>query len=601
MEHLLEPVEQSNELLQDGEKVLVVDDFPEIVLLLQEFLASEDIPAIMATSAAELQKKITENNVALVLLDIGLPDADGQSLIPMLKEQNRDLSIVMLTAVNDLQTALSCIRHGADDYLTKPVNFADLLSTLHRTLEKRRLTINNRLYQRQLEQARFRLQLAHELANRMNTAFLSLVELDGILQAILIGITAESGLQFNRAFLALFNDEETVLEGRMAIGPANREDGGRIWQNIQDLELDFHDLLSCSDVLASDVEVNRIVKAMQVDAADDSHIFMKAVRTRKPIQVQNGKCEYPVPIELIGLLQEESFVIVPLFSSSRSLGVIVADHFITRQPITSDRIHALESFASQASLAIEHCRLYMDMENKISELESMAAELEKNKNLLVDAERYSAVGHMAAQLAHSIRNPITSIGGTARLLARKTDNPEWLQFLNMMTAEAEKVETILENLFGFVERIQPQFKHIDLVPIVRKSLLLHASLFKEKNIKNRLVAPDHELSLFVDPELLQTALVHLIRNSIDAMADGGELTITIISEEDMIRILLVDTGVGIKKSNLSQVADPFFTTKTVGAGMGLALVQKIIEDHHGTFQIQADDGGGTKVVIRLPV
>ena len=80
------------------------------------------------------------------------------------------------------------------------------------------------------------------------------------------------------------------------------------------------------------------------------------------------------------------------------------------------------------------------LERKIQELEEVTSELAKNKDLLVEAERYSAVGHMAAQLAHSIRNPITAIGGTARLLARKIENRDWLQFLGMMASEAEKIE-----------------------------------------------------------------------------------------------------------------------------------------------------------------
>ena len=97
--------------------------------------------------------------MALVLLDIGLPDADGTKLLPELKQHYPDLAVIMLTAVTDLQTALACLRYGADDYLTKPVHFTDLLTTLRRVLEKRRLTIRNRQYQRQIEQATFRIQL----------------------------------------------------------------------------------------------------------------------------------------------------------------------------------------------------------------------------------------------------------------------------------------------------------------------------------------------------------------------------------------------------------------------------------------------------------
>lgn len=592
--------QQRDELLQNDEVVVIVDDFPDIVELLQEFLNNEGIPTITAGSAAKLEQTLQERPVALVLLDIGLPDADGMELLPALRQQHADLSIVMLTAVNDLQTALSCMRLGADDYLAKPVHFTDLLTTLQKVLEKRRLKINNRLYQQQLEQARFRLQLAHELAIRMNTAFLSLVELDEILQAILVGITAEEGLQFNRAFLALFNDAGTRLEGRMAIGPGNREDGNRIWRHIEELQLDFQDLLSSSNVLVSDAEVNRIVKAISVASEDEQHLFMRAIHTRQPVNVVGGKCAFEVPVELIGLLQEDSFVVVPLFSSNRSLGVIVADHYVSRQTITHERIKELESFASQASLAIEHCHLYMDMDQKIKELEAMTRELEKNKDLLVESERYSAVGHVAAQLAHNIRNPITSIGGTARLLTRKTDDPEWLQFLNMMTSEAEKIEGILEDLFSFVETAQPDFAQVPLYSVINRSLLLHYHGLQERGIHHTLVLPEQEPVLCIDQQLMQKVMVHLLRNAIEAMPEGGELQVEVQVHDNDVQIIITDSGLPAGGAESEGERGQHFTAMTVGTSMGLALVQRIIDDHHGSLTVQTWKNGGTRAVVTLP-
>ncbi|PID72512.1 MAG: histidine kinase [Desulfobulbus propionicus] len=595
-----EPPGQSEELLQNDEVVVIVDDFSDLVHLLQEFLTNEHLPVITACSAAELRTALAQHHVALVLLDIGLPDANGMELLPELVE-HPDLSVIMLTAVSDLQTALSCMRLGADDYLTKPVNFADLLATLNKVLEKRRLKINNRLYQHQLEQARFRLLLSHELALKMNSAFLSVVELDEILQAILVGITAEEGLQFNRAFLALFNDEGTTLQGRMAIGPASREDGGHIWKNIEALNLDFHDLLSCSNVLVSDREVNRIVKALQVDVEDEEHIFIKAVKTRKPINVVQGKCSFAVPLELMGLLQEDSFVVVPLFSSTRSLGVIIADHYISNKPITDGRIKALESFASQASLAIEHCHLHMDMKQKIQQLESMARELEKNKDLLVESERYSVVGHVAAQLAHNIRNPITSIGGTARLLAKRTHDSEWLQFLNMMTSEAEKIEGILEDLFNFVESVQPDFQQVALFSLLNKSILLHYNSLKENRIQHSLHLPEDDLLIYMDERLMQKVFVHLLRNAIEAMPGGGELTVEVSVEKGKVMVSIADTGKTYCRDGENPKQAASFTTQTAGVSMGLALVHRILEDHQGSLVIQEGENGGTKALVTLPM
>lgn len=592
-----------DELLEADEFIVIVDDFADIVRLLQEFLQQQGFSTITAATGAELRRHLATKKIALVMLDIGLPDADGTALIPELKQDVADLAIIMLTAVTDLQTALACLRFGADDYLTKPVHFADLLVTLRKVLEKRRLKIRNREYQRQIEEARFRIQFNHELAMKMNTAYLSTVELDEILHAILVGITAEEGLQFNRAFLALFDPSGQILEGRLAIGPGNREDGGRIWEDIQRRKLGLHDLLegSHSDGAELDTEVNRIVRALKVNILDTEHILLRAVRERQSLHVINGSCDYPVPIELLGLLREDTFVVVPLFSPSRSLGVIIADHFVVRKPITREQISALESFAGQASLAIEHCRLYMAMQRKIKELEAVTSELEKNKDLLIEAERYSTVGHMAAQLAHSIRNPITAIGGTARLLARKTENQDSLQFLDLMISESERIEKTLEDLFAFVDRVKPVLEKTHLLPLVRRSLLLHFNIFQEQEIRQEVVLPEDDPLINADPRLIQQAFVHLIRNSVEAMPRGGVLVIEVRPEESRVEIIIRDSGEGLGSIHPSRAADPFFTTKMIGTGMGLTLVKRIVEDHNGSLRLESrKNGHGTIATVILP-
>lgn len=590
-----------HELLEDEECILIVDDSLEFTRLVQDFLHKNNLPAVTAHSADALHRQLTMSNVALVLLDIGLPDGDGANLIPELKQRYPDLAVIMLTAVSDVYTALACLRQGADDYLVKPVQFPDLHSALHRVLEKRRLTIRNRHYQRRIEQANFRIQLAHDLALKMNTAYLGTTELDEVLHAILVGITAEEGLGFNRAFLALFDEDGALLKGRSAIGPANREEGSRIWQEIQDQKLGLHDLIARlrDDSNTMNVEVNRIARALQVDALNSEHVLIRAVRERRSINVVNGQSEFSVPLELLGLLQEDTFVVVPLFSPSRALGVIIADHFVSRHPIDEEQIKALEGFASQASLAIEHCRLHTAMQRKMNELEAVAAELQKNKDLLIDAERYSALGHMAAQLAHSIRNPITAIGGTARLLARKIENKEWLRFLSMMAGEAEKIEKILEDLFVFVEQTKPEMERVSLLPLIGQSLLLYYKTLNERGIRQNLVLPEHDLELLIDPRQIQQALVHLFRNSIEAMPLGGELTVSVEVEDKQVRIIIHDTGKGLSRGTVEYATDPFFTTKVVGTGMGLTIVRRIVEEHGGELVLQSS-GNGMRATIVLP-
>jgi len=585
-------------LLDGDECIVIVDDSPDLVCLVQDFLGQRGLTVVAAGSADELRGRLAKDKVALVLLDIGLPDADGTALLPELKREHPDLAVIMLSAVTDLETALACLRYGADDYLTKPVRFNDLLATACRVLEKRRLTIRNRLYQRQIEQATFRIQLAHALAMKMNIAYLSTTELDEILHAILVGITAEEGLQFNRAFLALFDRSGVILQGRMAIGPGSLPAELSLTATAD--QPPDPDPDARQRALEAHAAINRIVQALRVEARDSDHLLIRAVRSRQSINVVAGQCAHAVPLELLGLLQEDSFVIVPLFSPSRALGVIIADHFVSRAPISEEQIQALESFASQASLAIEHCRLYMAMQRKIKELEDVTSELQKNKDLLVETERYSALGHMTARLAHSIRNPITAIGGTARLLARKIDNPEWLRFLSMMTGEVEKIEKTLEELSNFVEQSKPMLEQTHLLPLIRKALLLHFNALNERGIQKTVLFPGHDPLVKVDPRQMQQALVHLIRNSIEAMPQGGELTVSVMHKNGSVVIVLSDTGRELDREDTGREADPLHTTRIIGAGMGLALVRRIVQDHGGKLILESGGNGGTQATIVLP-
>jgi signal transduction histidine kinase len=425
-----------------------------------------------------------------------------------------------------------------------------------------------------------------------------------VLQAILVGITAGEGLQFNRAFLALFDQDHQVLQGRLAIGPSSWEEAGRVWEGIKIKDLHLNDIIqNFKDSLqGTDQEVNRIIKELSIPATDSGHTLIRACAERKTILVEHGKAEdYPVNSQLLELLQADTFIIVPLFSPSQSLGVLIADNFITHRPISEGDIGDLQIFASQASLAIEHSYLYTKMLFKMHELEAVSQELEKNKDLLVEAERYTALGHMSAQLVHAIRNPITSIGGTARLLSKRVTDPEILKFLNVLAQDAAKIESTLEDLFNFVTESEPQKSWQPLFPLIRKSVLLLYGSMKKQGVSYQLNLNEPDPSLFIDGQRIRQMLLHLLRNGIEAMPNGGLLEVSVKQEPEHVTILITDSGTGIMNNNMAKVTDPFFTTKIYGTGMGLTLVKKIVAEHQGTFSLQPGNVCGTVATVILPI
>jgi signal transduction histidine kinase len=462
--------------------------------------------------------------------------------------------------------------------------------------------------------------------------------LDEILRAILVGITAEEGLGFNRAFLAMFDEKETILEGRLAIGPSCREEAGRVWAEMREKRYNFLDIVQNLKTTChqGDIGVNRIVADMEIPVTHKDNILIRSALERRSIKVDsnngcipiaierrmrnlffyhdggetfpferrseaNGEAAYSIPHDLISLLGEDSFVVVPLYSPRRSFGVIIADNFVTRQPLSEGHINSLELFASQASLAIEHSNLYIDMQLKIGELQALNHELDKNKDLLVAAERYSALGQMAAQLVHAIRNPVTSIGGVSRILTKKIADEDVLKYLHVIIKETERLESTLADLFDFVTDRELQKERIPLYTVIKKTVMLVQNTISDKSITLEYALPGHELELDLDLAQFRQMFLHLVRNAIDAMPNGGTLSINVIQENGFAVIRIADTGMGIPNGYIDHAKDPFFTTKTYGTGMGLALVERVVKAHGGEFHLMRREAGGMEARIHFPL
>ncbi len=446
--------------------------------------------------------------------------------------------------------------------------------------------------------------------NELNEILHSTYDLDKIFQTVLIAITAGEGLRFNRAFLCLVDEKQGVLKGHLAIGPANKEEAGRLWKELEHSYGSLRDIVEFYRINFSgtDAAVNRMVQRILVPLKQKNHLLVSSLHQHQPFLVRNGRClekpELDLRIDdqdLCKILGVRSFVVVPLFSLRGDIGVIIADNAITEREISKHEISSLKLLAHQTSLAIENVRLYNRLEERLRELEKAYQRLEESTRKLVRVERLAAIGEMSARVAHEIRNPLVSIGGLARLMEKKLppDSP-LREHAQLISEQISQLETILDNILNIARPKKPQMKAVNLHEVFHQVLLVMDRALQSRKIHVRVKFDCSSSLVLGDERLLHQAFLNLVQNSLEAMGENGELTVETRCQDDRVEVILHDTGSGIPSEVLNRVYEPFFTTKSHGTGLGLAIVREIIENHRGEIQLSSVPDRGTTVRILLP-
>jgi signal transduction histidine kinase len=428
-------------------------------------------------------------------------------------------------------------------------------------------------------------------------------DLNEILQAVLVGVTIGEGLGFNRAFLFQLDTEKEYMEGKLAIGPASHEDAGRIWAEISKKQLSLFEILDdVKETFYNGVNpLNQLARQIKVPLSEKDHILVRAVNERRAFWV-GGKSENGsvAPEDLVKILGMGEFAVAPLFAQEEAYGVILADNFVTGRPIDQGDVEALQLFAGLASIAVGKTRICEMLEERVRALRTLNEEVERNKDQLVEAERYAALGRMADQLLHEIRNPLATIGGMAGILKRKLKDSELINYAKTMVRESERVEKTLSAIFDFAKVPELNQELVRVCDLIKASLALLHSELERHNITLNVDFPDLEPVLFLDRIYIQQAFLSILKNAVEAMPDGGTLTVSVSVHEGDVEIQITDTGLGMAKGHLNKADEPFFTTKTHGLGLGLSLAKRVIELHDGFMCLTKNKLGGTNVGITLP-
>lgn len=230
--------------------------------------------------------------------------------------------------------------------------------------------------------------------------------------------------------------------------------------------------------------------------------------------------------------------------------------------------------------------------------EIRALELLANRN-----DRLKELGEMAALVAHEIRNPLGGIKGFASLLKRDlSEDIEKQKLADYIVQGTDTLNRLVTNVLNYsrpVDLSPRQISITELIANITQSLKADPEVHPKINFY--LEFEEDNKTLLADPELLKGALLNLLVNAMQAMPEGGDLTIAVNTKKEAVYIEIKDTGIGIDKENIEKIFTPFFTTKKEGHGFGLAEVHKVMQAHGGTIDVISQKGLGTTFTLMLPL
>jgi two-component system, sensor histidine kinase FlrB len=221
-------------------------------------------------------------------------------------------------------------------------------------------------------------------------------------------------------------------------------------------------------------------------------------------------------------------------------------------------------------------------------------------------QRLAAMGEMAVQIVHQIRNPMGSIELFASMLRRDlAGQPEPAALAGKVQQGIKSLNLIIGNLLSFAKGAEPDVRPVDLQDLIEAAITELDGPIRQRGIRVAARVKAEAAVARVDPELWRQALLNLLDNAVQAMPGGGDLTVAASREAvdggaAALRLTVADTGAGMSASVRERVFNPFFTTKERGAGLGLALVHNIVKAHGGAIEVESAEGQGSKFTITLP-
>ncbi|MGO8760902.1 MAG: ATP-binding protein [Desulfobaccales bacterium] len=400
-------------------------------------------------------------------------------------------------------------------------------------------------------------------------------------EIILQGLTQEQGLGFDRAVVLMVDEAAQSLRGAQG---ACRTPATQDLPNLTALQVPPPEMIPVFD--------------WEIPLRVDQGPLALAVLRKSSYHHHQTVKEPGLPPTLKGKYAAQEFFVVPLVVKDRATGVILVDNQASGRPLEPERLHALQMFATQAALVLENAHLYFTIETNNRELLLI-------RERMLESDRLAALSSLASGMAHEIRNPLVSIGGFARRIAKLVEpNSPLRGYVEVIQEEVTRLEKLLREILDFTGENLSYYGDHELAKLIEDTLILVQRDLDANKIK---VAREFAQlpRLHCDDRQMKQVFYNLFQNAIQAMPRGGTLSIRTFPVERPDGLYaaasISDTGRGIPMEVLHNIFNPFFSTKDYGTGLGLAIAQRIVSRHYGQIEVNNEIGKGVTFIVTLPV
>jgi signal transduction histidine kinase/DNA-binding response OmpR family regulator len=587
-----------------NEKLLIVDDEPDILKMLSSFLAQEGFRVKTAPGGYEAIDIFKSEPFDLVITDMRMPGIDGLTVMRRLKEIDEDIEVIVLTAFAALDNVIEAFRHkGAFDYLTKPLgNINELFIAVSQALESRRLKIENRTLIRQLQESK------HDLERRVDERT---VELTGANQQLKSELSyrkkIEAALQHARDDL-----EERVKERTAALLSTNErltheiKERLRVEEQIRKsktLLQSVFDGISDPLIMLDDAAHVRMLNRAAVAYFETDYQYAIGKPCHEVLRGKNRPCEtcripesikkgQPVAFERKGLMNPdllEQVVIYPLTEESQQgPSAIIRISDVTHAKLMERQLMQSEKLASLGLL-----------------VSGIAHEINNPNNFIsfnIPILRDYLNGMLPILDTYAEKHPDYEIAG----MSYAEFNQDLFKLIENIEHGSKRINDTVSGLKEFSRRKEHSEKHrVNLKSVIEKGVAICQGQIKKVVADFSVNIPDHLPEIYTDTEVIEQVIVNLLINAAQASdkeASWIRLDVTAVDtwRSHMI-IEISDNGSGMDRATRDKIFDPFFSTKGPGEGTGLGLYicQSRLEAIGGRIEVKSDLGAGSTFRVIL--